>query len=195
MSLRRIVLVRHGETDGESSVRFHGSTDVDLSKLGEAQMRATAGRLVPPPSELVVASPLKRSWRSAVILGCGAPVRLEDDFREIDFGRWEGLTREEIRATDPVLYDEWQQGAAGFDFPGGERREAFRERVGRGLDRLLGMRAHSAMAVLHKGVIREVVSRLTGEPLPPGEPDLGEPLVLIRGANGSWTARRGEGTV
>ena len=43
--LRRILLVRHGETDGESSVRFHGSTDVDLSAEGREQA-ARAGRQV-----------------------------------------------------------------------------------------------------------------------------------------------------
>ena len=37
--LRRIVLVRHGETVGNSSVRFHGSTDVALSDEGRAHMR------------------------------------------------------------------------------------------------------------------------------------------------------------
>ena len=40
--LSRVVLIRHGETDGESSVRFHGRTDVALSEEGRAHMRVAA---------------------------------------------------------------------------------------------------------------------------------------------------------
>ena len=43
--LRRIVLIRHGETDGESSVRFHGSSDVALSEAGRAHLRAEGKQL------------------------------------------------------------------------------------------------------------------------------------------------------
>lgn len=186
MPLRRILLVRHGETDGQSSVRYHGSSDVDLSARGQAQMRATARRLGVQRIDLVVASPLKRSWRSAALLARGAPVRLEAGLREIHFGRWEGLSREEIRATDPTLFEDWQSGREGFEFPEGERRAAFRERVGRALDSLLASDANSALLVLHKGVIREIVRRLAGEELGSEEPALGEPLVLTRRPDGSW---------
>ena len=183
--LRRLVLLRHGETDGESSVRFHGSSDVGLSAEGLAQMRRAAS-LVRQAPDLVVASPLRRSWRSAAVAGMGARIRLEPDFREIDFGRWEGLTRQEIQARDPVLYEDWQKRTPGFEYPGGELRGAFRERVQRGLERLLGEDARDALLVLHKGVIRTLVETLTGEALPPDEPALGDAIVLTRNPDGTW---------
>ena len=43
--LRRIVLLRHGETVGNSKERFHGSSDLPLSDEGRAQMRAATRRL------------------------------------------------------------------------------------------------------------------------------------------------------
>jgi broad specificity phosphatase PhoE len=183
--LRQLVLVRHGETDGESSRRFHGSADVDLSAEGRTQMQRVAAGLVRVP-DLVVASPLRRSWRAAAIAGKGAHVRLERDFREIDFGRWEGLTKEEIQARDPVLFEDWQRRAPGFEYPGGELREAFRERVRRGLDGVLRADARDALLVLHKGVIRTIVETLTQGTLPPDEPVLGGQLVLTRNPDGSW---------
>ena len=90
-NLRRLVLIRHGETTGQSSIRFHGSSDVALSDEGRVQMREAARGLRTEVFDLIVASPLRRSWESARILSGGAPVRLEPDFREIDFGRWEGI--------------------------------------------------------------------------------------------------------
>ena len=186
--LRHVVLVRHGETDGESSTRFHGSGDVDLSAEGEAQMKEVAARFGQQHFDLVVASPLRRSWRAAQIVGRGAPVRIESDFREIDFGRWEGLTREEIQATDPVLYEDWQAKAPGFEFPNGEARADFRARVEAGLERLRQSGAGSALVVVHKGVVRAIHEALTGEALPDGEPDLGGVVELHRQGD-AW--RRG----
>jgi len=178
--LHRIALVRHGETDGESSTRFHGSGDVALSAEGEEQMREVAASFGPMEFDRVLASPLRRSWRAAEIVGGGAPVKIESGFREIDFGRWEGLTREEIRATDPVHYEDWQNGAPGFEFPNGELRAAFRERVEAGLERLLASRAGTALVVVHKGVVRAIAEKLLGEPLPDGTPTIAEVLELRR---------------
>jgi broad specificity phosphatase PhoE len=188
--LRRIVMVRHGETDGNSSVRFHGAADVHLSALGREQMRAVAARLQGEIVDLVVASPLRRAWRSAWIVARGRPVRLEPDLREIHFGRWEGMTAEEIRASDPVRYEDWQTGKPGFEYPGGEPRAEFRARVQRGLERLLAAPARGALVVVHKGVIRAIVEELTGAPLDRERPALGELLGVSRQPDGSWFVGR-----
>ena len=184
--LRRLLLVRHGGTDGESSIRFHGHTDVGLSEEGLEQMARAARQVAHQPFDLVVASPLRRSWRAAWIVGRGAPVRLEDDFREVHFGRWEGLTKEEIQIRDPILYEDWQAGVEGFGYPEGESRVEFEARVVRGLERLAGAGAHSALLALHKGVIRIIVEHLTGEPLPLGDPPLGGVTILTRNPDGTW---------
>lgn len=185
-TLRRIVLVRHGETDGNSSVRLHGSSDVALSAAGRAHVRAAAAALDGQHFDLHVASPLRRSWESAWIVSGGRPVRLVDEFREIHFGRWEGMTKEEIEASDPVGYQAWTSGAEGFEYPGGERRADFRDRVGRGVRRLLAEPVRSAVLVVHKGVVRAVVRELTGEELPADAPPLGGIVHLTRDADGSW---------
>lgn len=183
--VRRLVLLRHGETKGESSVRFHGSGDVDLSPEGCAEMRRAASRIVPMP-ELVVASPLRRSWRSAAIAGGGRSVLLVPEFREIHFGRWEGLTKDEIRARDPILFADWEKRAAGFEYPGGEPRADFKARIAGGLDRVLGADANDALLVLHKGVIRTIAESLTGAALPPEQPALGDFVVVTRNPDATW---------
>jgi broad specificity phosphatase PhoE len=135
--------------------------------------------------DLVVASTLQRSWEGAWIVAGGAPVRLEKDFREIDFGRWEGLTAREIEVRDPVLYREWQSNPD-FDFPGGEVRAEYRDRVLRGLGRIEKSGACSALLVVHKGTIRTISQHLLGTPLAQGEPPLGGIVQLSRGPDGTW---------
>ena len=185
-SLRRIVMVRHGETEGQSSVRFHGSADVRLNDEGRAQLREAARKMRTEVFDLVAASPL------AALLGGrgdrfrrGAQVRLYPEFREVHFGHWEGMTAEEIEASNPVLYRDWQAGAAGFEYPGGECREAFRSRVARGLEALLASGATSVLLVGHKGVIRTIGERLLEAPLSEG-PELGGIVSVSFGADGQW---------
>ncbi len=179
-ALRRIVLLRHGNTVGNSHERFHGSSDVALSEEGRVQMHEAGRRLAQEVFELVAASPLRRSWEGAVLVAGGHPVRLLPEFREIHFGRWEGLTAEEIRAQDPVLYQAWQERAPDFEFPGGEPRAAFRERVQKGLGVLEASGARNVLAVVHKGVIRAIAEQLLGEPLADGGPALGEAISVTR---------------
>lgn len=188
--LRRIVLVRHGETEGESSIRFHGSRDVALADAGRVQMRAVAGALGREVFGTVAASPLRRSWQSAWIASRGTSVSLVPEFREVDFGRWEGMTREEIQASDPILYEDWQKGGEGFEYPGGEARADFRARVLVGLDKLQAGDARSALLVLHKGVIRVIAESLSGETLDRETPALGGIVHLTRDVDGSWFVGR-----
>ena len=184
--LRKLILIRHGETEGQSSVRFHGSTDVDLSESGRAQMRRTGAALRHQNVELWAASSQRRSWKGAQIVSGGAQVRLEASFREIDFGRWEGMTAEEIKASDPVRYEDWQNGAEGFEYPGGEPRQDFRARVALGLSQLIAIDARTAACVLHKGVIREIIRALTGAAPDRSKPELGGVLEVTRTPTGEW---------
>ena len=187
--LRRVVLLRHGETQGDSGSRFHGSNDVALSDEGRRQVREAAHGLRREVFELVVASPLRRSWRSAAIVAGTAPVRLEAGFREVHFGRWEGLSAEEIQAQDPVLYEDWQAGREGFEYPSGERRADFRARVLAAFASIEASGAANVLCVLHKGVIRVIAEHLGGA-LEADQPVLGGSVSFSRAAGGAWRAGR-----
>lgn len=188
--LRRIAMIRHGETVGNSRERMHGAADVALAPEGRRQVRAAAHELGYERFELLVASPLQRSWQSAALVAGAAPVLLEPDFREIDFGRWEGLSLAEIEASDPVLYRDWKARAPGFEYPGGELRADFRKRVAEGVARLEQSGARSALLVLHKGVIRAIAEQLLGAPLPGTGPELGGCVELTHDADGPWYVGR-----
>ena len=178
--LRRLILVRHGESTARSSEHLIGRGDPDLSPEGEAQIRRAGRELETEVIDLVVASPLRRSWRAARLLAGPHPIRLERELREIDFGHWEGLKPAEVEAAEPVLYSQWLEGAPDFEYPGGERRRDFRDRVEAGYQRLEESGARGVLLVAHKGVIRTLVEGLTGTAPSREEPALGEVLTLTR---------------
>jgi broad specificity phosphatase PhoE len=170
-----LILVRHGETEGESSIRYHGRNDVPLSELGRAQMRAARAAIEADHGglafERVFTSPLVRATEGArIIAAAPAPIALED-LAEVHFGDFEGLTREEISARFPDEYARWRADplSPAYTYPGGESRAAFTARVERGVVLMLSHwtperapGATRALVVAHRGVIRTIVRTLTG---------------------------------
>ncbi len=187
--LRRLILVRHGETVDGSGERMIGAGDPALSEEGRAQVRASGRALGGQVVECVVTSTLRRAWQAASALAPGQRILLERDLREIDFGRWEGKTLPEIEAADPALYKAWQEGAEGFEYPGGELRAEFRNRVERGVERIEAAQVSSALVVTHKGVIRTIAELLTGSPIDRSEPPLGGVVLLTRGTDGWYVGQ------
>ena len=113
-------------------------------------------------------------------------MRIEASFREIHFGGWEGMTAEEIKASDPARFEDWQNGAEGFEYPGGEPRQEFRARIALGLAALTASDARTAACVLHKGVIREIVRALTSSAPERSKPELGGVIEVTRAPSGEW---------
>ena len=186
----RITLVRHGETTGESSVRYYGATDVPLSALGEAQMRCAGRALAEQRFDGVVSSRLQRARRGALLVARREPRQLAA-FDEVDFGRWEGWTREEIVARDPQHFRVWQRDPETFVYPQGECRQAFQRRVGAGLAELLAEApGNNLLLVVHRGVIAIILAELlalTAAQRRQLEIDLGSIHVVRRGRTG-WEA-------
>lgn len=191
--IERLILIRHGETEGQSSIRHFGATDVPLSDIGREQVRRAREQIAAETFDVVWASSLSRAAESARILAPDRAIHLESDFREIDFGRWEGLTREEIAERDPELFEVWQRDLGRFDYPEGERRADFRARIARGLERLRAVDAAAALVVAHKGVVRTMLELVSGETLCAAEPELGGVVCVARSADGRWRRARAEG--
>ena len=191
----KLVLVRHGETEGESSIRYHGRTDVALSDLGRRQMhavRAALLRLGFAQLQWVFTSPLVRAREGArLIAGESAEPCVLEEFVEVHFGLFEGLTAAEIRERYPEHYAHWSADrfAPGYAYPDGESRSAFSERVIRGIGKMLSLwqpeshLASTALLVAHRGVIRTVVHHLTGN-----QPSVELGSIQVIELDGGWRA-------
>lgn len=171
---RRLWFVRHGETTGQSSLRFHGSNDVPLSDVGRAQVQALRPLLAGVAFSAIVHSPLARAAESARLLAAaadGPPPRLvaDDRWREISFGACEGMTEAEIAAAFPAFWAAYRAGHHD-GFPGGEPRAAFAARVrSAALELVAGGWVGDLLVVAHRGSIRQALRALLE--VPAGERD------------------------
>lgn len=159
-----IDLIRHGEPEG--GVKFRGHTDDPLSATGWAQMRAALAAAA--PWQAVVASPLRRCAEFAAEMAerAGAPLDVDERFKEIGFGAWEGLTPDEVMQTDADAVDRFWRDPGNHPPPGGERFDAFAARVAAAWADLLAKYAgRHVLLVAHGGVNRVILCHALHIPL------------------------------
>lgn len=116
--------IRHGMTAGNQRRAYIGSTDEPLCEAGAAAVQEKA-KTAPPCSRLIV-SPMLRCRQTASILYPQMPQEILEDFRECDFGVFEGRTAEEM--TGDAAFQGWIDADGMREFPGGEDPAAFKER-------------------------------------------------------------------
>ena len=140
-------LLRHGQTEHTPERRFSGSSDLPLSELGRAEAWAAARSLKVRGIDAIVSSPLRRCRETAAAAAdvLGLPVQVDDDLRELDFGEWEGLTRDEAMGRNPLALRRFF-GATDVRAPGGESIADVSTRVAKARQRIL--REHAGETVL-----------------------------------------------
>lgn len=121
----RVILVRHGYSEWNADSthdKFNGHTDVPLSQKGIEQTGVLSRFLAKHQIAVVYSSPLVRSLETARAIAKphGLNVKCIPELIEIDFGKWEGLTMEEISHRYPQGFEEWINDPAISKSHGGE---------------------------------------------------------------------------
>jgi broad specificity phosphatase PhoE len=161
----KLFALRHGETAWTRERRFSGSRDLSLTLQGERQAQALADALAAEPVAAVYTSPLERTRRTAEIVARpkGWPVIEEPALREMAFGEWEGLTRDEVEARWPDLFAVWRQSPEGAVPAGGEGLLEVAARVGKALQQVRdGHPQGTVVLVSHAIVLRLIVLEALG---------------------------------
>ncbi len=158
----RLILVRHGESEGNAAGIIQGRLEFGLTALGRAQALATAERLRDDGVERVISSPLRRAFETASIIAgrAGHDVEADEALAEYDIGAASGLTVPQLREQFPDLIAARMRGEP-WEFPGEEGREAFASRV-RGFVTSLGETPGTVVAVAHGGVIGAIAGYVVG---------------------------------
>ncbi len=138
--MRRLVLVRHGESGWNADGRIQGQLGEGLSERGHAQARHTAAWLAEThPDAVVATSDLERTRQTAAPLEerLGRDALVEPGLRELDFGTWSGKRGADLQVAEPDRWRRWSEGEDVVHEVGGEDRESFTRRVVDAYERLL----------------------------------------------------------
>lgn len=156
--MKRLLLVRHGESEWNAVRRLQGQADIALSTRGEAQAIALAPTIAQLAPDHVIVSDLRRARQTAALLG-HADAQLHPGLREVDVGEWTGLEIAQIISQQGDDYRGWRAGH--FAPPGGEEWTDFVQRTAAAtLDAFEA--ADRLLVVCHGGVIRALLQTLLG---------------------------------
>jgi broad specificity phosphatase PhoE len=156
----RLYLARHGETTTSSEFRYVGHMDVDITENGVEQMKNLRDRLMNEDINALFCSDLLRSKKGAQIIGSIHDIEPipHTDFREINLGIWEGLTRDEIVEKYPDEYNNRLQDLASTGVQDGESFKDLQVRVMNKLTLILEeWKGKNIVLLAHGGVNRVIL--------------------------------------
>jgi len=105
----KLFLIRHGQTEGNAQGRYQGSLETHLTEEGKQQAICAKKYLSNVRFSNIYSSPMKRTMETAKIISDGTThdIKVREDLRELNFGKWEGLKFEEINERYRQDYQNW----------------------------------------------------------------------------------------
>ena len=162
-----VALMRHGETLWNTLGRWQGSAPIPLAENGKIQATEAAPYLVKANFTHIISSDLLRTRQTAAIVNekLHLKINIDDRWREIDLGRWQGLTMPEIRKWDTEEHSIFESSDyVDRYFPEGESNREHIQRIREALEDIPAQYTDAhVLVVTHGGSIRSAVYHLTGK--------------------------------
>lgn len=164
MSLK-LYLLRHGQTGCSRQNVFCGASDPELTPEGLEMAQAFAAAYRSTSWSAIYSSPMGRTKATAQVLcdAVGMPMELRDGFKEINYGKWEGLSAETVSRDYHDDYLRWSADPAWYPPTGGETAVAIACRALQVIEEIKQrFPTGSVLAVSHKATIRIILCSLLG---------------------------------
>ena len=168
MNLKKIYLLRHGQTDYNLQGVVQGSgIDAPINATGRAQAEAFFGAYREVQFDQLYHSALIRTRQSIQgFIDLGIPVTSLAELNEISWGNYEGtpMTPEEGEYYRMML-DQWQQGNLDYAIAGGESPNSVAERLHRAIQIILNGPGETILVCMHGRAMRIFLSLICQTPL------------------------------
>ena len=161
-------MVRHGQTPWNRDGRFRGRSELGLDERGFKQAQAVAKHIASYPVSAIYSSPLRRAIETAeaIAQALGLTVEAMDGLTDIDFGRWQGLSPDELSEEDRELYRRWLASPHLVRPPQGESLGEVSSRALKAVKQIAEQHENeTVVTVSHEGVGRVILCTLLGADL------------------------------
>jgi len=121
--MSKLILARHGHVQGISPERFRGRAELPLTELGRREAELTAQRIAASwQPAAIYTSPMSRAVDTGAAIGkpLGLSASAMPGLNDIDYGEWQGLTNNEVRARWADELDIWHRHPDWATIPRGE---------------------------------------------------------------------------
>jgi probable phosphoglycerate mutase len=164
-NVTNVLLIRHGQSEGNAERRFGGHTATPLSPRGRRQAQATARALKDEELTAIYSSDLARAVETAEALAkvTGLPINATSAVRERSVGVMEGLTFEDAAQKHPEQYAALLRRDFEHVLTGGESYRQLLDRAWQKLDEIIARHKGGKIAVFsHTGTICILALHLMG---------------------------------
>lgn len=159
--MRKLILIRHVETDYARQGKCCGQKDIPLNAKGVKQARYMQAKLNSMKVDKVYCSDLKRTLQTAKIVFKDKIIYKRKALREIDFGQFSGLTYKEISKIYPNAYKKLLNNPINAKMPGGENMHNFSKRIIGCFDKINNQNTKETIALIsHIGPIRVIILKI-----------------------------------
>ncbi len=154
-----LIIVRHGETAWNAADIFRGRVNIGLSENGLPQVNLLSQYLSQKTIQAVYCSPLNRAMQTAEIVARphGLTPIPDDNLTDLDFGEWEGVSRQEVKARYKDLYEKWLERPDLEQIPGGESLEDARRRSLKAIDDIMAKYKDTTVAIITHRVVTKIL--------------------------------------
>jgi phosphoserine phosphatase len=155
-----VIMVRHGQTEWNRVERFRGQADVPLNHTGLMQAASTGERIASSWKPVAVySSPLSRAVKTAQATASllNLAVQIHPDLADIDYGKWQGLTPEEVSVDWPEVLEAWYKTPHLACIPGGESLAQLRNRAMAAINALAEHHLGQTIVVVGHTVINRII--------------------------------------
>ena len=167
--MKKIYLIRHGQTAANNGKMFQGSLDYSLNPSGLAQAQKLGEYFADIHLDAIYSSPMLRARMTAAAIATrkNMAYRTVSGLEEANFGQWEGMTFDEIYQRWPEQMDKFFMEPASWQPPGGESFAMVQQRALAAFQQILDRSEEgSAVAIVsHGGIVRVQLSHILGMPL------------------------------
>ena len=146
----QVILVRPGTTDFDEQRRIAGNLDIPLNQFGANQVVRTTHELADQGIKVVYSGPCQAAAETAqtIAQGLGVKIKILPSLQNLDYGLWQGKLIDEVKATQPKVYRQWQEQPETVCPPKGEMLESAQQRVQIACEKLLKKHKDGVVAIV-----------------------------------------------
>ena len=165
--MKRIYLLRHAQSEFNEKGIFQGRLDSDLTPLGFVQARQSAKFFKDKGIEVIFASPQRRAYKTALMVGdvIGIEPVVDERIREMSFGYLEGRDFWKLYEEELEMMNRWLKDPISNPLPDQEEGSSFEKRVLSFLEDIKNSPYSNIIVVAHGGTLHALVCLALGIPL------------------------------
>lgn len=160
-----ILLIRHGECEGNREGLFRGRSDLPLNDSGKLQAKALAEAVAPLSPARVFSSPLSRATETAQAISerCSVTFEIRNGFNNMALGKWEKKKKSEVEQEYPEEWRLWLSHPERLHISGAEILSDVQRRAFANLNALVSLHRGETFAVVsHRAVLKPLLAAALG---------------------------------